>query len=95
MDDGGIVPVEVGQRLPDLGEVAEDGGRGEAGRPLPAEQPVEVDPLDPVHDDDVVVALEEVVPDQRQPGVRVEREQRPGGPNQLVAGGSLGGPSNL
>jgi hypothetical protein len=95
MDDGGIVPVEVGERIPDLREVGQDGGRGQARRPLPAEEALQVDALDPVHDDDVVVTLEEVVPHQRQARVRVEGEQCTGRPDELVPGASLGGRSNL
>ena len=75
VDQRRVVAVQVHQRLGRLGQVGEDAPRCEPGSTAIAQQRGQVDAIDPVHRDDVVVAVEEVVAHEGQRRVRCDREQ--------------------
>ena len=77
--------MQVRERLGRLGEVGEHARRREPGAPAVAQQRRQVGAVDPVHRDDVVVAVEEVLAHQRQGRVRRQRQQHARLAEQLLA----------
>ena len=77
--------MQVRQRLGGLREVAEHARRREPGAPAVGQQRRQVGAVDPVHRDDVVVAVEEVLAHERQRRVRREGEQHARLAEQLLA----------
>jgi len=77
--------VQEGQRLGGLGEVRKDARQGESGSALGPQQSREVGAIDPIHHDDVLVVVEEVLSDERQRRMRRQPEQDPGLAEKIIA----------
>ena len=87
MEDRRVLVVKVGEGCGGVGQPAEDEGGRKAGTALGVQDAVEVGARDPVHDDHVVVAVEEVLPHDRQVRARRQAEQDGGLAQQGTAVG--------
>ena len=65
VDDRRLLGVQEGQRLCGIGQVRQDTRDVEPGSAARPEQSRQVDSVDPVQDDHILVALEEVVSHER------------------------------
>jgi hypothetical protein len=77
--------VQEAQRLSGLAEVGQDTRARESGTPPLSDELGEIGSVDPIHHEDVVVALEEVLPDQRQRRMRLQPEQGSALPQKVTA----------
>jgi hypothetical protein len=65
VENGWVVPVQEREGFGRLSQSAEDGRGCQPGCSLFGQQPPQIGPLDPVHHDDVLVVMEEVVAHER------------------------------
>ena len=77
------------ERLGRLGEIGQHARRREPRAPVLGEQRRQVGALDPVHRNDVVVAVEEVLAHQRQRRMRRQRQQHARLAEQVLARGLI------
>ncbi len=77
MDDRRVLSVQIGESVGRVGQVCEHARWSKSGLPASAQQPREVDAVDPVHGDDVVVGIEEVLAHEGKRGMRRKLEQNP------------------
>jgi hypothetical protein len=77
VDDRWVLCVQIRERVGGVGQVGEHTRRSESGVAAAAQQARKIGPVHPVHGDDVLVVVEEVLPHKRKRGVRREAEQDP------------------
>ena len=77
VDDRRVLSVQIGESVGRVGQVCEHARWSKSGLPASAQQPREVGAVDPVHGDDVVVGIEEVLAHEGKRGMRRELEQNP------------------
>jgi hypothetical protein len=85
MDDRRVLGVQERECLSGFGQVGQDARQGQAGSARLPEQLCQVGAVDPVHHDDVLIPVEEVLAHEWQRLVRRQPEQDPCFSEEVIA----------